>query len=58
MSESKALSLKENVVMRLIGLFIFLFPRRGSAFLVDVHLRTAEQIAAMKREARERSLAA
>ncbi len=52
------LTLKENVVLRLIGLFIFFAPEHGAAFLADVHVGTAERVAAMKREAKERSLAA
>lgn len=50
------MTLKENVLMRLIGLFILLAPNRGAAFLADVHIRTADRVAA--REAKERSLAA
>lgn len=46
------MSVKENVVMRLIGLFIFVAPERGANFLADVHVRTAARVAATRQGAR------
>lgn len=43
------MSAKENVVMRLIGLFIFIAPERGLGFLADVHIRTAARVAEIKK---------
>lgn len=42
-SDSKRLSLKENVLFRLIGLFIFLAPNRGAAFFADVSIEALKR---------------
>lgn len=39
------MSIKENVVMRLVGLFIFIAPKRGAEFLADLHVATAARVA-------------
>jgi len=43
------MTVKENVVMRLIGLFIFVAPERGARFLADVHIRTAARVADLQK---------
>jgi len=52
------MTFKENVVVRLVGLYIFLFPKSGMQLFAEITVRTNEKVAAMKREAKERSLAA
>lgn len=38
------MSLRENVVMRLVGLFIFVAPERGARFMADVTIRVNENL--------------
>lgn len=49
------LTFKENVVMRLIGLFIFLAPNKGAEFFADVSVKAVAKAAKLRKE---RSLAA
>jgi hypothetical protein len=48
---SERLTLKENLVMRLIGLFIFVAPNRGSRFLADLVPRVNAKVRARRRTA-------
>ncbi len=41
-----SLTLKENLVMRLIGLFVFVAPRRGSEFLASVVVGVQQRLEA------------
>lgn len=38
------MTFRENVVMRLVGLFIFIAPERGANFMADVTIRVNENL--------------
>lgn len=42
------MTFRENVVMRLLGLLIFLAPKTGANFLADVTIRVNEKLAKEK----------
>ena len=50
------LSLIENIVLRLTGLFIFFAPRRGADLLADIVVRTNEKVEAERRDEEQRVL--
>lgn len=52
------LTVKENVVLRLIGLFIFIAPTHGADFLADCVVRVNDRIAKGKREQGDKAMAA
>jgi hypothetical protein len=56
--KTQRLTLRESVVLRCLGLLIFIAPQRGADWLVDIHVRTNERVAATRREETETSLAA
>ena len=45
------MTFKENIVMRLIGLFIFFAPGHGVVFMTDVFEGVEERIAEKRRAA-------
>lgn len=48
------MTIRQNIVFRLVGLFIFFAPKTGANFLADVTIRVNERVA----DERSRSLAA
>lgn len=55
---STRLTVGEQIVIRLIGLFLFLAPKRGMEFILDCVPKVARRVEAIRRAEKETSHAA